>query len=89
MKAVITVVGKDKVGIIATASAECARHGANILDISQTVMREYFTMIMLVDVDGLKVDFAAFAENLRAAGEAAGVDIRVMHEDIFNTMHKI
>lgn len=89
MKAVITVTGKDKVGIIATASAECAKHGANIVDISQTVMKEYFAMIMLVEIDSLKTDFVAFADELRAAGEENGVDVRVMHEDIFNAMHRI
>ncbi|HBJ18437.1 MAG TPA: ACT domain-containing protein [Clostridiales bacterium] len=89
MKAVITVVGRDKVGIIAMASGECAKFGVNILDISQTVMKEYFSMMMLVELDGLKTDFAAFAEEFRKIGEAAGVDIRVMHEDIFNTMHRI
>ena len=89
MKAVITVVGKDKVGIIAFASAECAKYGANIVDISQTVMKEYFAMIMLVEVGGVNVDFASFAEALENAGRDNGVDIRVMHEDIFNSMHRI
>lgn len=89
MKAVVTVIGKDKVGIIAMASAECAKYGANIIDISQTVMKEYFTMIMLVELDGLSTDFRGFAEGLEKAGGECGVDIRVMHEDIFNSMHKI
>lgn len=89
MKAVITVIGKDKVGIIAMASGECAKFGVNILDISQTVMKEYFSMIMLVELDGLKTDFSAFAEEFRTMGETAGVDIRVMHEDIFDSMHRI
>ena len=89
MKAVITVTGKDKVGIIAMASAECAKYGANIVDISQTVLNEYFAMIMLVSLEGLTVDFASFADALNTAGSEVGVDIRVMHEDIFNTMHRI
>ena len=89
MKAVITVTGKDKVGIIAMASAECAKYGANIVDISQTVLNEYFAMIMLVSIEALTVDFAEFADSLSKAGGEAGVDIRVMHEDIFNTMHRI
>ena len=89
MKAVITVTGKDKVGIIAMASRECARFGVNIVDISQTVMREYFAMIMLVELDNLNCDFAEFASAMKVSGEENGVDIRVMHEDIFNTMHKI
>ena len=89
MKAVITVTGKDKVGIIAFASAECAKHGANIIDISQTVMKEYFAMIMLVELSGLSCDFASFADAMHKAGDENGVDIRVMHEDIFNSMHRI
>ncbi len=89
MKAVVTVIGKDKVGIIAMASAECAKHGVNIIDISQTVMKEYFSMIMLVELDGMKADFSAFAEEMKKAGTEHGVDIHVMHEDIFNAMHRI
>ena len=89
MKAVVTVTGKDKVGIIAMASAECAKYGANIVDISQTVLSEYFAMIMLVSLEGLTVDFSAFADAISTAGREVGVDIRVMHEDIFNTMHRI
>ena len=89
MKAVVTVTGKDKVGIIAMASAECSKHGVNIIDISQTVMKEYFAMIMLVELDGMKGEFASFADAMKAEGVKAGVDIRVMHEDIFNSMHKI
>ena len=89
MKAVVTVIGRDKVGIIAMASAECAKHGANIIDISQSVLREYFAMIMLVEIDGLKTDFRSFASEMEKAGKESSVDIRVMHEDIFNSMHKI
>jgi len=89
MKAVVTVTGKDKVGIIAMASAECAKYGANIEDISQSVLNEYFAMIMLVSLEGLKVDFSTFAEAMSKAGGECGVDIRVMHEDIFNSMHRI
>lgn len=89
MKAVVTVIGKDKVGIIAMASQECAKYGANIIDISQTVMKEYFAMIMLVELDGLTVDFRGFSDAMKAAGKDAGVEISVMHEDIFNSMHRI
>ena len=89
MKAVVTVTGKDKVGIIAMASAECAKYGANIIDISQSVLDEYFAMIMLVSIDKLTVKFAEFADKLQETGKENGVDIRVMHEDIFNTMHRI
>ena len=89
MKAVVTVTGKDKVGIIAMASNECARFGVNIVDISQTVLEEYFAMIMLVSFDEEKLNFANFAKEMAEKGYGFGIDIRVMHEDIFNTMHRI
>ena len=89
MKAVITVTGKDSVGIIAKVSAECAKYDANIVDISQSVLSEYFAMIMLADIDDLKVPFSEFVDLLSAAGKERGLNINVMHEDIFNTMHHI
>ena len=89
MKAVVTVIGADSVGIIALVSGECARMGANILDISQSVMREYFAMIMLVEIQEISVPFAEFSEKLHKLGEERSLDIRVMHEDIFNSMHRI
>lgn len=90
MKAVITVIGKDKKGIIATVSAACARFGANILDISQTVMREYFSMIMLVDISEVEsVGLRDFSDALSEECRTLNVDVRVMHEDIFNAMHRI
>ena len=89
MKAVVTVTGADSIGIIALVSGECARMGANIVDISQSVMREYFAMIMLVEIKDLNVPFAEFSESLRKKGEERLLDIRVMHEDIFNSMHRI
>ena len=89
MKAVVTVIGKDSVGIIATVSSECAKFGGNIVDISQSVMREYFAMIMLVEIEALTVPFADFAEHMKELGEARGLEIHAMHEDIFNSMHRI
>ena len=89
MKAVVTVTGKDKVGIIAMASNECARFGVNIIDISQTVMREYFAMIMLVEINALKIKFADFADVLSEIGRERSLVISAVHEDIFNTMHHI
>ena len=89
MKAVVTVIGADSVGIIALVSGECARMGANILDISQSVMREYFAMIMLVEIQELSVPFVEFSEALHKLGEEHSLDIRAMHEDIFNSMHRI
>ncbi len=89
MKAVITVTGRDNIGIIACVSTECSKYGANILDISQSVMREYFAMIMLADIDALSIPFADFVDKLAALGEAHGLQIHTMHEEIFNTMHRI
>lgn len=89
MKAVITVTGKDTVGIIAEVAGVCAKHNANILDITQSVLSEYFAMIMLVEIDKLNVGFADFSEELAALGRSKGLDIHAMHEDIFNTMHHI
>ena len=89
MKAVVTVIGKDKVGIIAMASAECAKYGANIIDISQTVLKDYFAMIMLVDTNGMKVKFSEFSDIMKATGKELGVVIHSTHVEIFNVMHHI
>ena len=89
MKAVITVTGKDSVGIIANVSRVCADQGANILDITQSVLSEYFAMIMLTDIQQLKIPFADFVDLLAKLGSEMGLDIHAMHEDIFNTMHHI
>ena len=89
MKAVITVTGKDTVGIIADVSAVCAENNANIIDITQSVLDKYFAMIMLADIDSLKVSFADFADQLSALGEKKCLQINTMHEDIFNSMHRI
>lgn len=89
MKAVITVTGKDTVGIIADVAQVCARHKANIIDITQSVLSEYFAMIMLADIDDLNIGFAEFVDALDKLGEGKGLVIHTMHEDIFNTMHHI
>lgn len=89
MKAVITVTGKDSVGIIAAVSTFCAEHGANITEITQSVLSEYFAMIMLAEIGKLTIPFADFADKLTAMGRARGLDTRAMHEDIFNTMHHV
>ena len=89
MKAVVSVIGRDSVGIIAKVSAGCADFGANILDISQTVLHEYFTMIMIVDIDSLNRPFNEFVDYMSVRGKTDGLDIHVMHEDIFNSMHRI
>ncbi len=89
MKAIVTVIGKDTVGIIANVCSILAQNGVNVLDISQTVMREYFTMIMLVDTSGCKVDFSALSDILKKDGQDHGLDIRIQREDIFEAMHRI
>ena len=89
MKAVVTVTGKDSMGIIAKVSALCTEYDANIVDISQTVMQEYFAMIMLVDLEKMESPFGNFAEALETLAEQSGLKIHAMHEDIFNTMHHI
>ncbi|MBQ7829164.1 MAG: ACT domain-containing protein [Clostridia bacterium] len=89
MKAVITVTGKDSVGIIANLASECAKYDANIVDISQSVLSEYFAMIMLADIDRLSVPFSEFVDILADTGREKGLAVQVMHEDIFNSMHHI
>ena len=89
MKAVITVTGKDTVGIIADVSAVCAQHNANILDITQSVLGDYFAMIMLADIQKLSIDFSKFVDLLADLGKSKGLVIHTMHEDICNTMHHI
>jgi ACT domain-containing protein len=89
MKAVITVTGKDTVGIIAQVAGVCAKYDANILDITQSVLGEYFAMIMLADIQTLKIDFSEFVDTLAELGRSKGLVIHAMHEDIFNTMHHI
>ena len=89
MKAVITVVGHDAKGIISKVSTKCAEVGANITEISQTVLKEYFAMIMVIEIDELNIPFTVLVDELNALGAANGLDIRTMHEDIFNSMHRI
>ena len=89
MKAVITVTGRDSVGIIAKVASACAESGANIVDISQSVLKEYFAMIMLANIDGLNIEFSEFVDKLAVLGQETNLDIHAMHEDIFNTMHHI
>lgn len=89
MKAVVTVVGHDAKGIIAKVSAKCAERGGNIVEISQSVLKEYFAMIMVIEINDLNIPFSALVEELDALGKDNGLDIRAMHEDIFNSMHRI
>lgn len=89
MKAVITVVGKDTVGILAKVSTVCAEYDANVIDVNQTVMQDLFAMVMLVETDRLSVDLGVMRKSLEELGEANNLKIHVMHEDIFNSMHRI
>ena len=89
MRAIITVIGKDAKGIIAGVSGYLASEEINILDISQTIMQEFFTMVMLVDLKDAKGDFKDISESLAEIGEKLSVTIRIQHEDIFNSMHRV
>ena len=88
MKAIVTVLGKDKVGIIAKVSGTLSEMDVNVEDISQTVMQDYFAMMMMVEVPA-SVDMNKIAEKLENLGKTVGVTIRIQHEDIFNAMHRI
>lgn len=89
MKAVITVVGKDAVGILAKVSNACSEFNVNIAEVSQTILADMFCMIMMGDIDGLKGEFGDFADHMKKIGNDMGMSIHVMHEDIFNSMHTI
>jgi ACT domain-containing protein len=89
MRAVITVIGKDRKGIIAGISTELANAGINILDISQTILQEYFAMIMLVDMTGATDEFYNIQRKLDKKGSELGVQVKMQREDIFNAMHQI
>ena len=89
MRAVITVIGRDAVGILAKVSTVCAENNANVIEVTQSVLQDMFAMIMLVDISSLSVPFAELADKMTALGDAQGLKIHTMHEDIFNTMHRI
>ncbi len=89
MKAVITVIGNDKVGIIARVSALLSESNVNILDITQTIMQDIFTMVMITDVSDVNIKFTDLVDKLADLGKDMGLEIRCQHEDIFNSMHKI
>ena len=89
MKAIVTVIGKDKVGITATVCSLLAQHNINILDITQTVLQEFFTMTMLVDVSKSAIPFADLKAALAEKGGDMGLKIRIQSEEIFEAMHRI
>lgn len=89
MRAVVTVIGKDKIGIIAGVSSILAESKSNILDISQTTMQDIFTMVMMVDISQLNISFSQLSDMLEEKGKEIGLSIKIQHEDIFNSMHRI
>ncbi len=89
MRAVITVIGKDMVGILAKVSTICANHSVNVLEVTQSILQDMFAMIMMVDIEKSDVPFEQFADELTALGSSMGLSIHTMHEDIFNSMHQI
>lgn len=89
MRAIITVIGKDQVGIVAKISTICAKYDANILDINQTLLQEIFTMTMLIDIKNISKELGVLKEELEEVGKEMELKIHVIHEDIFNSMHRI
>ena len=88
-KTIITVIGKDTVGIIAKVCTYLAENNVNILDISQTIVQEYFNMMMIADINASEKPFEVLSSELKEVGEQIGVKIKMQHEDIFNCMHRI
>ena len=89
MRAIVTVLGKDRVGIMSMVCALLAQHNVNILDISQTILQDYFTMVMLVDASNCDLPFADLAALMEQEGKDRDLSIRAQREDIFNAMHRI
>jgi ACT domain-containing protein len=87
MRAVITVIGKDMVGILAKVSTTCAAANANVIEVTQSVLQEFFAMVMLIDLEKMNCELSELRENLNK--NVDGMTIHVMHEDIFNSMHRI
>lgn len=87
MRAVITVIGKDMVGILAKVSTTCAEANANVIEVTQSVLQDFFAMVMLIDIENMNCELGQLQENLKK--NVPGMKIHVMHEDIFNSMHRI
>ncbi|MCL4441459.1 MAG: ACT domain-containing protein [Eubacteriales bacterium] len=88
-RVIITVLGQDKVGIIANVSAILAENNVNILDISQTILQDIFTMVMVCDIRHCKVDFGILKDRLDKKGREMGLQIQIQHEDVFQFMHRV
>ena len=89
MRAVVTVIGKDTVGILHKVSGICAEYNVNVIEVTQSVLQDMFAMIMLVDISAINEDFSELVEKMTALGTKLGLSIHTMHEDIFNSMHTI
>lgn len=89
MRAIVSVVGKDRMGIIARVSGLLYSFDINVVDLSQSILQDYFHMIMLVDVSKCSKKFSEISDGLNTLGEEIGMSIKIQHEDIFNAMHKI
>lgn len=91
MRSVITVVGKDVVGILSSVSGLCAKHNVNVIEVTQSILQDMFCMIMLTDVSKCDIPFTKFADEMEGLGDKHDpkLKIHVMHEDIFNSMHRI
>ena len=89
MRAVVTVIGKDTVGILHKVSGICAEYNANVMEVTQSVLQDMFAMIMLVDVTNINGDFSVMVDRMSSLGNELGLSIHTMHEDIFNSMHTI
>ena len=89
MKTVITVIGKDRVGITAKVSAVCAKRNANIIDITQSVLKDVFVMVMLTEISDENNSLKDLTEDFKILSKESGLDIRVMREEVFNSMHRI
>ena len=89
VRAIITVIGQDTVGILAKVSNICAGHNANIIEVTQSILQDLFCMIMLVDISNLNTEYVDLSSALGELGEQMGLSIHVMHEDVFNSMHHI
>ena len=89
MRAVITVVGKDSVGILAQVSDICAENNVNVIEVTQSILQDMFCMIMIVDLSKCNKSFTEFSDSMAELGKKQALSIHVMHEDIFNSMHRI
>ena len=89
MRAVISVIGKDMVGILAKISARCAEYHANVVDVTQTILQDMFVMVMVIDISSITCGFPELSDSLTTLGSDMNLSVHVMHEDIFNSMHRI